>query len=187
MPSSLEGRSCTVLLLVLLLELRPAASVECQCTHYRCRSELGEFVFAPTEMLLPEAQWCVGNSSAFHKRGECRYCDTNCENNICECKASMTCEWLSITASIICCFLSVLMFLLSVRGCYRHWEKDIKVRAYEADDYPMENWEKSKAFAIVAPFVVSILLLASAVAVQVFRSDYFEDEDQERRLQMFML
>merc|ERR1719491_2353978 len=112
-PVSLHAAAASLCVFTAWITLPVAEAVDCQCTHFRCRSDLGEFVFAPTEMLSLEAQWCVRNDTAFLLRGECRYCASGCENNVCECNKSVECDWLSVASAVVCFAVAVVLLALS--------------------------------------------------------------------------
>ncbi|CAE8675468.1 unnamed protein product, partial [Polarella glacialis] len=86
-----------------------ADSAECQCTRFRCRSDLGEFVYAVEQMLAVEAQWCVRNNSAYNAQGDCKYCSTNCKEDICDCGRSTSCDWASWAAGGLCMVVGILL------------------------------------------------------------------------------
>mmetsp|Transcript_62006 Transcript_62006/g.134438 ORF Transcript_62006/g.134438 Transcript_62006/m.134438 type:complete len:179 (-) Transcript_62006:63-599(-) len=150
----------------------PVAAAECQCLRLRCRSELGEFVFAPSDMLTLEAIWCVGNSSAFQVGGDCEYCATDCQDDICECRKSISCDWLSIVVAVICFLVTVTLILLACRSAYRHWRLG-QVRSYETPAFVLETWEKQPSVAVLLPLGCSLFTMSLGIAFVTVRQTEF--------------
>merc|ERR1712216_935778 len=100
---------------------------------------MGEFVYSTTDMISEEAQWCVRNNSAYRLRGDCRYCPL-CENNICECRQALPCDWLHLIAAGTCFVVAAVLLVISTRSMVRHWHMEYNIRPYEVTRFKLEPW-----------------------------------------------
>merc|ERR1719195_849664 len=159
-------------LVSLLLLLLPSVAIGCECRRYRCRRNNDEYVYAVQEMLSIQAQWCINNNSAYVARGSCRYCPTDCQDDVCNCSSSSSCDWLSTVGAICCFLLAVPLIGIAIWASCRHCKMRNLVRAYETEmgNKRLDPWERKVSVSIVLPCVGAVVLVGAGVAVWMTRT-----------------
>eukprot|EP00931_Biecheleriopsis_adriatica_P114931 TRINITY_DN90799_c0_g1_i1.p1 TRINITY_DN90799_c0_g1~~TRINITY_DN90799_c0_g1_i1.p1 ORF type:complete len:190 (-),score=22.16 TRINITY_DN90799_c0_g1_i1:37-555(-) len=141
------------------------ADAQCKCDRYRCRNDAGAYEYSLEQMLSDEATACIRNSSAYTVAGECRYCPSSCDGNICECQSAMSCDWfISRLVPATSIALGVALLIIALWSLRKWYRQNYEVKPYDDNDDRLP-WQKKLSVAVVGSCIAGVGLIVLGIVV----------------------